>query len=72
MKINLNISEFNTTIGKVGFINKIATFLNITANRISIISIVSGSTIVNFAITPELGSIDSSSLFDPSATTILD
>lgn len=72
MRINLNISEFNSSIGKENFINKIATFLGINPNRISIISIVSGSTVVKYAITPELGPIDSASLFNPDVPSVTD
>jgi hypothetical protein len=67
MRINLNINEFSSTIGKENFINKIATFLSINSNRITIMSIVSGSTVVKYSVIPDLGSIDSSSTFNPSA-----
>jgi hypothetical protein len=68
----MNLNDFNSNIGKQNFINKIATFLEINPNRITIMSIISGSTIVKYSVIPDLGSIDQSSSFNPSSPEVVE
>lgn len=50
-RLSMNISEFQRTNGAAKFIEQMSTFLNITPNRVQILGVYEGSTIVDATIT---------------------
>jgi hypothetical protein len=71
LRLNIDINTFNTAIGKETFIDQISSYLQIESKRITILSIIPGSTIVNFAIIPDIGSPSTASSLVPNNTELV-
>jgi hypothetical protein len=68
----MDINDFNTNMGTQKFIQLISDFLEIVARRITIISIRSGSTIIDYSITPDAGTVDQASQFIPNSNAVVE
>lgn len=71
-RLNVEISTFFENNGAVKFLDLISAFLSIPTNRLKIVGVYSGSTIVDFTISPELVPVADSTNVNPGSTEIID
>ena len=64
-RLSVEVSTFYENNGAVKFLDLISAFLNIPTNRLKIVGVYSGSTIVDFIITPVVSAIENSTTTDP-------
>lgn len=70
-RLSLDINTFYSSNGITTFVDQMCAFLGVTTDRLKIVGVYSGSTVVDFVITPPLVSTSQSSSSNPNSDAIV-